>query len=73
MTMTETAREQLISTLDQLNIACPEMRFGQLIANLATLARGLTAESIWDVEDDELLCAARKQLAYFEDRDVQVT
>ena len=41
---------------------------GQLIANLSTLAKGLSAESVWDVEDDELLAAARKQLTYFAER-----
>ena len=41
------------------------MRFGQLIANLATLARGLTAEGLWDAEDEELLAAAKKQLEHF--------
>jgi hypothetical protein len=44
------------------------MRFGQLIANLATLARGLSAEGLWDAEDEELLAAAKKQLAYFVER-----
>ena len=43
----------------------PEVRFGQLIANLSTLARGLSAEGLWDAEDEELLAAAREQLAYF--------
>ena len=32
---------------------------GQLTANLSYLARGLSAESIWDVEDHELLQAVR--------------
>ena len=41
------------------------MRFGQLIANLATLARGLSAEGLWDAGDDELLAAAKKQLEHF--------
>jgi hypothetical protein len=66
--MTTTVRDELLATLDQLSAACPEMRFGQLIANLATLARGLNAESIWDAEDEELLTAAQKQLNYFETR-----
>jgi hypothetical protein len=38
---------------------------GQLIANLATLARGPTVEAIWDTEDEELLQAARHQLETF--------
>lgn len=65
--MSGTNRTQLLTVLAQLSAACPEMRFGQLIANLSTLAKGLSADELWDVEDDELLEAARKQLEYFTD------
>ena len=65
--MTSSTRQELLSILAELSIACPEMRFGQLIANLSTLAKRLSAEGLWDVEDEELLAAARKQLAYFAD------
>ncbi|HVS34590.1 MAG TPA: hypothetical protein VMS17_03345 [Gemmataceae bacterium] len=58
-------RQELLAVLADLSGACPEMRFGQLIANLSTLARGLSAEGLWEAEDEELLAAARKQLAYF--------
>ena len=63
--MTTTVRQDLLAVLAELSVACPEMRFGQLIANLSTLARGLAAEGLWDVEDEELLAAARRQLTYF--------
>lgn len=63
--MTSSVRQELLRVLTELSAACPEMRFGQLIANLSTLARGLSAEGLWDVEDEELLVAARAQLAYF--------
>jgi hypothetical protein len=63
--MTTTARSDLLKVLAELSEVCPEMRFGQLIANLATLARGATVEAIWDVEDEELLPAAQKQLEVF--------
>ena len=63
--MTSSVRQELLSVLDELSSACPEMRFGQLIANLSTLARGLSAEGLWDAEDEELLAAAREQLAHF--------
>jgi hypothetical protein len=65
--MTNT-REELLQVLAELSDACPEMRMGQLIANLATLAKGAKIESIWDVEDDELLLAARRQLEVFRSR-----
>ena len=61
-------RQELLTVLSELSTACPEMRFGQLIANLSTLAKGLSAEGLWDIEDEELLAAAREQLAYFAER-----
>ncbi len=63
--MTSSIRQELLDVLTELSKVCPEMRFGQLIANLATLARGLSAEGLWDAEDEELLAAARQQLSYF--------
>jgi hypothetical protein len=66
--MIDPVRQELLSVLTELSASCPEMRFGQLIANLSTLAKGLSAEGLWDAEDDELLDAARKQLAYFAQR-----
>jgi hypothetical protein len=55
-------RQELLRVLAELSQVCPEVRLGQLIANLSYLARGLSNESIWDVEDEELLDAARKHL-----------
>ncbi|HEV3386072.1 MAG TPA: hypothetical protein VG097_14730 [Gemmata sp.] len=63
--MTNSTRQELLAVLANLSTVCPEMRFGQLIANLSTLARGLSEGGLWDVEDEELLAAAQKQLAYF--------
>jgi hypothetical protein len=33
---------------------------GQLVANLVTAAGGTDAGAIWDVEDEQLLAAARR-------------
>jgi hypothetical protein len=63
-------RTELLRVLAELSELCPEMRLGQLIANLATLAQGATVESIWDAEDDELLAAARQQLKVVRARSV---
>ncbi len=60
--MTNPEREDLLRALGELSAAFPEWRFGQMIANLAVVARGATTESIWDVEDDELLAAVHRQL-----------
>jgi hypothetical protein len=64
-TMMNPVRQDLLNTLAELSATMPDVRFGQLIANLSTLARGLSAEGLWDAEDEQLLAAAREQLAYF--------
>lgn len=56
------SRSELLRTLAELGAAFPEWRFGQLVANVATSARGPQVESIWDSEDEELLTAARRLL-----------
>jgi hypothetical protein len=38
------------------------------MANLSYLARGLSKEAIWDMEDEELLEAARKHLEEWRSR-----
>lgn len=60
--MSSTVRQELLRVLAELSEVCPEVRLGQLIANLSYLARELSSESIWDVEDEALLEAARKHL-----------
>lgn len=66
--MTTSTRQEVLRVLAELSEHCPEMRFGQLIANLSVRARGPTVESIWDMEDEELLAAAQDQLEFFRNR-----
>lgn len=54
--------DELIESLAELRRALPSMRLGQLIANMATVARGTVPGAVWDAEDDELLRAVRWQL-----------
>jgi hypothetical protein len=70
--MTNETRRELLRVLDELSTQCPDVRFGQLMANLATLAKGPTVEAIWDAEDEELLQAARRQLEIFRARHTTV-
>ena len=56
-------RQQVLQTLAEISEFAPEVRLGQLIANLSYLARGLSNEAIWDMEDEELLAAVNWQLA----------
>ena len=57
--MINPVRQEVLQALAEISELAPEVRLGQLIANLSYLARGLSNESIWDMEDDELLAAAR--------------
>jgi hypothetical protein len=43
-----------------------------MIANLTMLARGDADCALWDMEDEELLTAARKHLADWNERHVSV-
>jgi hypothetical protein len=60
--MTNAIRGELFQALEELSETCPEYRFGQMIANLAFLASGPAGEAVWNVEDEDLLAAARKHL-----------
>jgi hypothetical protein len=66
--MMQPVRQEVLKVLSELSEVAPEVRFGQLIANLSYLARGLANESIWDMEDDELLEAAREHLKAWRSR-----
>ena len=60
--MTTQVRKDILHVLAELSQCWPEVRFGQLIANLSYMAKGPTNGAIWDVEDDEFLEAARRHL-----------
>jgi hypothetical protein len=70
--MINATRREILCVLEELSAASPEVRVGQLIANLSYLARGPAAESIWDMEDEELLAAARKHLENLRSRHASV-
>lgn len=62
-------RNDVFQRLRELCEFCPDVRFGQLIVNLSYLARGMAHESIWDMEDGELIAAVTKQLETLRSRD----
>jgi len=66
--MMDPTRHEVLRLLTQLSEEAPEVRLGQLIANLSYLARGLANESIWDMEDEELLQAAKTHLDQWRSR-----
>ena len=61
--MIDPTRQELIRLIEELSTACPEYRFGQLVLNLAFLAREDGDSLAWHIEDAEFVEAARKHLA----------
>jgi len=53
-------RREILRLLGPLSDLAEDMRFGQLVANLVTLAGGTDAGSIWDMADEQLIPAIRK-------------
>ena len=55
-------RKELLDLLALLSETYPEMRFGQLVTNVAQWAKGPIINATWDVTDEELILAARKNI-----------
>ena len=55
-----TDSSELLGSLTQLRVIFPDLRMGQLIANLVTAAGYEDPNAIWDIEDDELQSAAQR-------------
>jgi hypothetical protein len=55
-------RQEILELFAQLSEKYPEMRFGQLVTNVAQWAKGPTLSAAWDVTDEELIAAAKKNL-----------
>jgi hypothetical protein len=56
-------RQEILRRLERLSELAPDMRFGQLIASLAFLAAGPWDQTLWDLEDEQLLAAIEQHLA----------
>ncbi len=70
--MTDSAlKQQILQAFSELIEHPPgDLRFGQLIANLAVIAKGPTAEAVWDMEDDELLDATKSHVKDYDRRHI---
>ena len=58
--MTDSTRAEILGRLARLSELAPDVRFGQLIANLALMAAGPWDQTLWDLEDEKLLGAIRQ-------------
>jgi hypothetical protein len=61
--MIEPTRREILARLARLSELAPDMRFGQLIANLAFMAAGPWDQTLWDLEDNQLLHSVRQMEA----------
>jgi hypothetical protein len=57
-----TERKEVLDLLAELSTLHPEMRMGQWLLMFAYSARGTAPESIYDVEDEELIPVMRSFL-----------
>ncbi len=58
--MTDSTRQEILARLARLSELAPDVRFGQLIANLAFMAAGPWDQTLWNLEDTQLLEAIRQ-------------
>jgi hypothetical protein len=58
--MTTTTGDELLAAVRELRALFPDWRMGQLVASLTQAAGRDREGAIWDVEDEELLAAARR-------------
>jgi hypothetical protein len=61
--MINPVRQEILRELERLSELAPDVRFGQLVANLTFLAAGPWEEALWDLEDDRLLAAIHQHVA----------
>jgi hypothetical protein len=52
--------DELTEAICHLRLLFPDWRMGQLVANLVMAAGGDDDNAIWDMEDEQLLAAARR-------------
>ncbi len=61
-------RQEILEELARLSALAPELRLGQMVANSAFLAAGPWDQTLWDLEDEQLLAALKQQVADFSNR-----
>ena len=66
--MTSNNWSELLQTLSELHDVAPDYRLGQLICNLAMHVDEPDTVAVWDVEDEDLLSAAREFLKTLRER-----
>lgn len=70
--MIDPVRAEILNKLERLSELTPDVRFGQLIANLAFRAAGPWDRTLWDLEDEQLLEAIHEQIEDLAEREKTV-
>ncbi len=70
--MIDNNRQEILKLLEKVSELAPDVRLGQLIANMAFLAVGPWDQTLWDLEDDQLLLALRQHVADLSQRQESV-
>jgi hypothetical protein len=60
--MTTAIRKEALQVLEDLGNCYPNMRLGQLVSFVCTLAGEDSPKELYDIEDEELLAAAKEHL-----------
>lgn len=66
--MNDPTRAELLHALARLSEVTPDFRFGQLICAATMLSEGRFPDSVYDVEDEELLDAVKRMTVEMEGR-----
>ncbi len=61
--MIEFTKKEILQKLGAICALTPDVRFGQMIANLAFLAEDTSEQTLWDIEDEDLLRVMERHVA----------
>ena len=70
--MTTSLRQDILRKLERISDLAPDLRFGQLVANVANLSAGPWDETLWDLEDEQLMAGIDQLLADLQRRQQSV-
>lgn len=61
--MTPDVRREALAVFAELAALAPDVRLGQLMAHLGFLGEDQVEQSLWDIEDDDLLAVLNRHRA----------
>lgn len=70
--MKSPVQRELLAKLDSALEVSPEVRMGQLVAQLGVLAEDEFGRSLWDIDDDQLLQIVDRYIAELSSRQQSV-